>query len=204
MNTTVSIPMMLCACLAIAGCESKPSPSTTAAAPAPAAAGAKERPKAKAQAKTKLDAKPAAPAVGTATEIPGTNGVFTIPATWKSSNHGDWVIAGVSDEQGGMGIAVTKYAKGEDPTAKLGALATAASFTDCEWNTPEDATIGEAELPAKVSDGVCMQEGKWNNVMYALIPGDDLNVFLFAASLDTATDAQTDELVKVVTSLKKK
>jgi len=49
-----------------------------------------------------------------------------------------------------------------------------------------------------------MQEGKWNNVMYALIPGDDLNVFLFAGSLDTATDAQTDELVKVVTSLKKK
>ena len=40
--------------------------------------------------------------------------------------------------------------------------------------------------------------------MYALIPGDDLNVFVFGAVTDRASDAEKKETIEVLRSIHKK
>jgi len=221
MKNSAVIAIVVSAGLLAIGCdEKKPAaPAASSAAPkataaasanpsatASASAAAKAKPAPKSQAKAKLDKKPDAPMQGATATIPGTNGVFTVPAKWKTETHGDWMVSAPPNapEKEDVGVAATHYAKGDDPTHKLGELAKAAQLTDCEWKSPEDATLGADDFPAKVADGVCMQDGKWYDVMYAMIPGDDLNVFVFAAEPEEATPAASDELVNVIRSLHKK
>jgi hypothetical protein len=180
----------------------KPADKPAASASA-AAAPKKAKPAPKPQ-HDALDEKPKAPPPATAEwlVIPGTNGTFAVPKTWKHNTEGDWVMAGAPDDS--SGFVATTYKPGEDPTGKLGKLAKALEFTDCEWGALSDVTIGKDEFPAKMAEGLCLQKEVWNYVQYFLVPGAGLNVFVLAGFDETAKDAQIQELEDILRSIKKK
>jgi hypothetical protein len=181
--------------------------ATSAAKPAAAAPSASAAHKPKPAPKPQhnaLDEKPKAPPPATAEwlTIPGTNGTFAVPKTWKHKTEGEWVVSGAADDS--SGFVATTYKPGEDPTGKLGKLAQALEFTDCEWGALSDVTIGKDEFPAKMAEGLCLQKEVWNYVQYFLVPGAGLNVFVLAGFDETAKDAQIQELEDILRSIKKK
>jgi hypothetical protein len=201
------------------------SAATSAAAAASGSAAAGPRPAAKSQAKS-LDDKPKAAAAGSAAPaasgaasaapaasgapvaaagtdvaIPETTGMLTLPAGWKGTPEGKWVVM---SKEGTESIAAfaTSYGKGDDPTTHLGDVVSGAKLKNCEWNPTEKITIGKDELDAKVADGVCQDEdGAWVYIVYAMVQGGDINAFLLGGFDDKATEAQVEELKAILTSI---
>ncbi len=214
-HKAIFFPVIMAALAFAAGCDKKPDGSAPAGSSAPAASAAakgggaksgkkpdKPKPAPKAQAKAELDKKPEAKLTGEPLEIPGTNGAFTTPTGWHKSSKGDFATS--FSGAGEAFVAASPFAKDADPTPKLQAVASTLELSECEWKDPSDVTIGDGELPAKVADGECQSGDRWVEVMYALIPGDDLNVFVFGAVTDRASDAEKKETIEVLRSIHKK
>jgi hypothetical protein len=118
--------------------------------------------------------------------------VGSIRSTYEFKQPADnrWTEGGVAvaeSANGKAGFVATTYAKGADATPTLGKLARALKLSECEWSNPVDAAIGKDDVPAKVADGVCLQEGKGVYVMYATVQGDELNAFVLGGWDEDAT-----------------
>ena len=214
--------------LAATACESQPAPTTstgsakpatttsatakaTASATASAAASAASsadspsRPKPKAQAKAALnEAKPVEQPGGKWVDIPDTNGTFQIPKDWKVIEGGPKGWALISSPEETSGFIATTFKKGESPTSKLGEAATNLGFSQCEWQKTEDVVVGKDQLPAKVADGVCLQEDTGVYVIYLMAQGDDINVFIMAGWDEDASEEDAKQVVEIFTTIKKK
>ena len=207
--------------LALSGCDKKPATDTAAsskatAAPAtatasagpvaPAKAKTGKKPTAKGQAQSLKGKKPTAGGKGSWVDIPETDGTFMIPEGWTSETEGEVVVAASKNET--TGVVFTTYDVGVDPTGLLGELAKALSFVDCEWKNAEDVTLGKDDLPAKVADGVCLQntdEGAIGvYVLYAMVPGEELNVFVMGGVDENAEEADAEAMVNIFATVKKK
>ncbi len=187
-----------------AAAPAAPSGDASAAAPAPSgSADVSKRPTAKAEAKDELDKKPSSAPGGEMALVPGTDGEFQMPTGWKKADmKSGWIAYTAPDET--AGICATAYAVGEDPTSKLGEVAQILNLSACEWKSPLDVTIGADEFPAKVADGVCMQGEQGEYLFYAMIPGDDLNIFVVGAWDANAPANADDKLADVIRSIHKK
>lgn len=149
-------------------------PTTTLAPEAPGAEGVE------AKAKAELDGKtPDAGFTGTTLAVAGTKVSFTVPTGWKATKSGDFTIAPSADEKARFGAG--GYKDGDDSAAKLTALATAMSLTDCQWSTPESISMGKDKLPATVSDGVCKRGGASVKAIASTMAGKDMNVVSMGA-----------------------
>ena len=180
---------------AAAGLSGKFAPAATAipaASAAPADTGTA----------TASPATPPAPA-GTWAAIPGTDGEVMLPADWKAGEVETWLVAGSANET--AGFLASTYAKGTDPTELIGNAAQAAQFSHCEWQGQTTIKLGDAEMDANVADGVCLDSsGVWNYVMYALVGGGDINVFLLGGWDENAGDADAQMVMNIFRSLRQK
>jgi hypothetical protein len=161
-----------------------------------------DKPSIKTKAKGSLDGKKAkADAKGTWLDIPGTTAQFKVPEGWTTEKNPRLAIA--SSKDGKTGVVATTYRKGKDPTPILGELAGALSFRDCEWSKAQDVVMGE-DVPAKVADGVCMQEDTGVYVIYAMMSGEDINAFVLAGWDEDTPEVEADRTTDMLLSIRAK
>ena len=200
--------------LAVAGCpketeETAPPPTTTpsasAAASTPlvpatasAAASSGNKPPIEARAKAELDGKDPTNTAGNALAVEGSKASFVTPTAWTTTKSGVWHVSSSTDQK-------SKFASGsfgtEDANSKLGDIANALGYTECEWGSPESIAMGKDKLPTSVADGVCLRAGAPVRTAYAILAGEGLNV-LSVGGWDTG-GGNAAEVFEVFRNVKK-
>ncbi|HZO16894.1 MAG TPA: hypothetical protein VFB62_26640 [Polyangiaceae bacterium] len=208
--------MAMLTVLAVAGCPketeetapvSPPSSTTTpsAAASTPlvpatasAAASSGNKPPIEARAKAELDNKDPTNTAGNTLAVEGSKGSFVTPTAWTTTKSGVWHVSASSDQK-------SKFASGsfgtEDANSKLGPIADALGYTECEWGSPESIAMGKDKLPASVADGVCLRAGAPVRTAYAILAGEGLNI-LSVGGWDTG-GGNAAEVFEVFRNVKK-
>ncbi len=203
--------------LAATACESKSTttgstgsakPAATTAAKATSgtsSADVSARPKPKARAKAALnEAKPVEQPGGKWVDIPDTIGTFQIPKDWKIIEGGPKGWALISSPKETSGLIATTYKKGDSSAAKLDQASTNLGFSKCDWQGTDDVIVGKDKLPAKVADGVCLQEDTGVYVIYLMAQSDDVNVFIMAGWDEDAPEEDIKKVIEIFSTIKKK
>jgi hypothetical protein len=185
---------MLLAVVALGGCPESddstppppPPPPTAATTAAPSATlepadtsnkpAASANPNIEAKIKAELDGKDPNPGHTVSLAVTGAKATFTAPTGWKTTKSGVFTVSTSADDK-------TRFAAGSDadPASKLNDAATALGLTECEWASPEPATVGADKLPANVADGLCKRSGASVKAGYAIFTGDGLNMVSMGA-----------------------
>ena len=209
--------MAMLTVLAVAGCPkeeeetgpvsppSSTATSTTAAStplvPATASAvssGSGNKPPIEARAKAELDNKDPTNTAGNTLAVEGSKGSFVTPTAWTTTKSGVWHVSSSTDQK-------SKFASGsfgtEDANSKLGDIANALGYTECEWGSPESIAMGKDKLPTSVADGVCLRAGAPVRTAYAILAGEGLNI-LSVGGWDTG-GGNAAEVFEVFRNVKK-
>ena len=171
----------LAACGRAEGSSQKPSPSASAPAATPAVA---------------------TPDVYVT--IPGTQIEIAAPGDWlRKSKPGGWSVMIAPDKK--AAFAFVTFAKGQDPTPRIGEIAVAVDAAGIGWESPKKVPLGPDDMPATLAKGSCQYASGPGRIVYALIdPGADKQLLAVYVANDTASTEARKDAAQAFKSLRKK
>ena len=146
----------------------------------------------------------AAPKPDTYVAIPGTSVEIAAPGDWvRKSKPGGWSIMIAPDKK--AAFAFTTFAKGADPTPKIGEIAVAVEASAISWESPKKAKLGPDDLPATLAKGECQYAAGAGRIVYALVdPGNDQQLLVVYVANDSAAAEVRKDAGAAFKSLRKK
>jgi len=144
------------------------------------------------------------PQADTYVAIPGADVEIAAPGDWpRKSKAGGWSVLVAPDKK--AAFAFTTFARGEDPTARIGQIAVAVEASGISWEAPRKTSLGPDGLPATIAKGACQYASGSGRIAYALVDaGTDKQLLAVYVANDTAPAAVRKDAAEAFKSLRKK
>ena len=136
--------------------------------------------------------------------IPGTQIEIAAPGDWvRKSKPGGWSVMIAPDKK--AAFAFVTFAKGQDPTPRIGEIAVAVEASGIGWESPRKVQLGPDDMPATLAKGSCQYASGPGRIVYALVdPGGDKQLLAVYVANDTATAEARKDAAQAFKSLRKK